>query len=75
MLDIYPAREKPMDGVTSQIILDKVSIANKQILSKENLLEELRSKNNLEVLITVGAGDIDTKILDIKNLLLSKSIN
>lgn len=75
LLDIYPAREKPMEGVTSQIILDKVTIANKQILSKENLIEVLKNKKNLEVLITVGAGDIDTKILEIKNLLTSNQCN
>jgi UDP-N-acetylmuramate--alanine ligase len=74
LLDIYPAREKPIEGVTSQIILDKVTIANKQIASKDELLEILKNKNNLEVLITVGAGDIDTKINEIKNLLNSKSV-
>lgn len=74
LLDIYPAREKPIEGVTSQIILDKVTIANKQIASKGELLEILKNKNNLEVLITVGAGDIDTKINEIKNLLYSKSV-
>jgi len=74
LLDIYPAREKPIEGVTSQIILDKVTIANKQIASKDELLEIIKNKNNLEVLITVGAGDIDTKINEIKNLLNSKSV-
>jgi UDP-N-acetylmuramate--alanine ligase len=74
LLDIYPAREKPIEGVTSQIILDKVTIANKQIASKDELLEILKNKNNLEVLITVGAGDIDTKINEIKNLLITKSV-
>lgn len=69
LLDIYPAREKPMEGVTSQIILDKVTIANKQIASKDELLEILKNKTNLEVLITVGAGDIDTKINEIKEIL------
>ncbi len=74
LLDIYPAREKPIEGVTSQIILDKVTIANKQIASKDELLEIIKNKTNLEVLITVGAGDIDTKINEIKNLLNSKSV-
>lgn len=74
LLDIYPAREKPIEGVTSQIVLDKVTIASKQITSKENLIDVLENKINLEVLITVGAGDIDTKINDIKNMLNSKSI-
>lgn len=74
LLDIYPAREKPVEGVTSQIILDKVTIEHKRIATKEQLLDILKDKNNIEVLITVGAGDIDTKILEIKNLLINKSI-
>jgi UDP-N-acetylmuramate--alanine ligase len=73
LLDIYPAREKPIEGITSQIILDKVSISRKQIVSKNQLIELLNNKNDIEVLLTVGAGDIDTKINEIKNLLLNKS--
>lgn len=70
LLDIYPAREKPIEGVSSQIILDKVSIKNKRIVSKENLLEDLKqSLNQLEVVITIGAGNIDTKVDEITNLL------
>lgn len=69
LLDIYPAREKPMPGVTSEIILNKVSVENKCICSKDNLIQFLESKNNLEVLLTVGAGDIDTKVNSIIQLL------
>ena len=69
LLDIYPAREKPIEGVTSQIILDKVTIENKKIISKNDLLNYLNNKTDIDVLITVGAGDIDTKINEIKNLL------
>lgn len=75
LLDIYPAREKPIEGVTSNIILDKVTIAEKRIIDKNDLVEILKNKNDLEVLLTVGAGDIDTKVNEIKNLLNSKSIN
>lgn len=71
LLDIYPAREKPIEGITSKIILDKVTIKNKEITSKENLLEVLKNKT-LEIVITVGAGDIDTKVEAIKNMLLQK---
>jgi len=73
LLDIYPAREKPIEGVTSQIILNKVTTANKQIASKDDLLTIINNADDLEVLITVGAGDIDTKVVEIKNLLNSKS--
>lgn len=69
LLEIYPAREKPIEGVTSQIILDKVTIENKKIISKNDLLNYLNNKTDIDVLITVGAGDIDTKINEIKNLL------
>lgn len=73
LLDIYPAREKPMPGITSKIILDKVSIDNKKNIVKEELLEVLKNTNKLEVILTVGAGDIDTKVHAITQLLISKS--
>lgn len=57
LLPIYPARELPIEGVTSEIILKDVTCANKKIYSKENLLESLQNLN-FEVLLTVGAGDV-----------------
>ena len=75
LMDIYPAREKPMEGVSSQIILDKVTIAEKRIISKDELIDFLNEKNDLQVLLTVGAGDIDTKVRDIEVLLREKSKN
>ncbi len=71
LLDIYPARELPMEGVTSEIILDKMAIPNKHILSKEGVLQWVKA-SSLEVLITAGAGDIDTLIHPIKNILDTK---
>jgi UDP-N-acetylmuramate--alanine ligase len=61
LLDIYPAREKPMEGVTSKLILDRVSIDNKSILSKEEVLEKIKNETP-EIIVTIGAGDIDTMI-------------
>lgn len=58
LLDIYPARELPIPGVSSQIIFDKVTIADKRLITKDLLLEEL-GKREIETLITFGAGDID----------------
>lgn len=58
LLDIYPARELPIEGVTSALIFDRVKLNRKIMCSKENLMEELR-KQHVEVLITLGAGDID----------------
>ena len=44
LLDIYPAREMPIEGVTSQMLLDKMKSANKHLVKKENLLEFLKNK-------------------------------
>ncbi len=57
LLPIYPARELPIEGVTSQIILDKVTCPVKSIYTKENLINSLHLLN-FEVCLTVGAGDI-----------------
>ena len=64
LLDIYPARELPIEGVTSQIIFDRMQIANKEMVTKETLVAALKDKK-LEVLLILGAGDIETKIKDI----------
>ena len=58
LLDIYPARELPIEGVNSEIILRNVTLENKTLCSKENLLILLKDKK-LDVLVTFGAGDID----------------
>jgi UDP-N-acetylmuramate--alanine ligase len=68
LLDIYPARELPMEGVTSDIILNKMSLNNKHILSKEGALQWVKATQH-EVIITAGAGDIDTLIQPIKMIL------
>ncbi|NTW31756.1 MAG: UDP-N-acetylmuramate--L-alanine ligase [Bacteroidetes bacterium] len=68
LLEIYPARELPIKGVTSQSLLDKVKMDNKMLCSKEKLIEELIRKNP-EVLITIGAGDIDQLVEPIEKSL------
>ncbi len=68
MLDIYPARELPIEGVNSEMILENVTIEHKQLVSKQNLISVL-SKMEIEVLLTVGAGDIDTMVKPIQELL------
>lgn len=57
LLDIYPAREQPIPGVTSAIIFDRIKHLNKRLISKENLTETLKS-SNFDILLTAGAGDI-----------------
>lgn len=71
LLDIYPAREKPIEGVTSEIIFNKVTCP-KTICSKDQLLDLITSKNDIEVLLTVGAGDIDQLLMPIKEILERK---
>ena len=58
LLDIYPAREKPMPGVTSKVIYDLMENESKVIVEKEFLLQELEN-HALDVVVTIGAGDID----------------
>ena len=66
MLPIYPAREQPIPGVTSEMILEKVKCSEKRIYSKENLINSLEMLN-FDVLLTVGAGDIANLLPDVCN--------
>ncbi len=68
LLDIYPAREEPIPGVTSEIIFDKVTAPEKVLLKKEELMEYL-GKEDLDVLVTFGAGNIDRYIEPITEML------
>lgn len=68
LLDIYPAREEPIPGVTSEIIFDKVTAPEKVMLHKEELMEYLE-KEPVDVLITFGAGNIADFIAPITELL------
>lgn len=68
LLDIYPAREEPIPGVTSEIIFDKVTAPEKVMLHKEELMGYLE-KESVDVLITFGAGNIADFIAPITELL------
>lgn len=57
LLDIYPARELPIPGVTSQIIFDRITCPDKVLIKKEDLTDTIK-KRNFEILLTAGAGDI-----------------
>jgi UDP-N-acetylmuramate--alanine ligase len=67
-MEIYPARELPIENVNSQMILDRMTNPNKQIMSFKEILEFV-NKNKPEVLMTLGAGDIDTIVPKIKIIL------
>ena len=68
LLDIYPARELPIEGVTSDMLLSKISLQNKRKLSMQATLETIAIERPA-LLLTVGAGDIDTLVQPLKNSL------
>jgi len=72
LLDIYPAREEPIEGVTSQMLLDKVRVAEKSIFSKEEFLA-FTEQHTFEVLLMAGAGDLDLLIPTVTEKLLEKA--
>ena len=72
MLDIYPAREEPIPGVTSEIIFDKVTAPEKVIMVKEELMDYLKDEP-IDTLITFGAGNIDRFIGPITEMLCQRS--
>lgn len=71
ILDIYPAREEPMPGVTSKMIFDLMKLESKLLLSIDQIPQYI-SDNDFEVLLTLGAGNIDRLVEPITELLTSK---
>ncbi len=68
LMDIYPARELPMPGITSEWLLNQMTSENKKLVSKESLIEEIKVAN-CKVVITIGAGDIGEMVSPIKEAL------
>ena len=68
LLDIYPAREEPIPGVSSEIIFDKVTAPEKVLLKKEELMDYLHNEK-IDTLITFGAGNIDRYTGEITKML------
>ncbi|MEJ6979823.1 UDP-N-acetylmuramate--L-alanine ligase [Pedobacter sp. P351] len=68
LLNIYPARELPIEGVSSEIILKKMTSSSAQICGMDEAIEIIK-KDKPELLLTVGAGDIDTLVQPLKNIL------
>ena len=71
LLDIYPAREEPLPGVSSELIFNGIHHAEKIMLKKDELLDYLRNEP-VDVLCTFGAGDIDRLVEPIKEILLAR---
>ena len=71
LMAIYPARELPIEGVSSAIILDKMQNPNCELVTKETVMTVLQNRD-LDVLLTLGAGDIDTFVEPIKSMLINE---
>ncbi|HUH17896.1 UDP-N-acetylmuramate--L-alanine ligase [Albibacterium sp.] len=68
LLPIYPAREMPIDGVSSEWLLDKIELSDKVLLSPDGALKYIKEERP-ELILTVGAGDIDRLVKPIKEIL------
>ncbi|WP_300569947.1 UDP-N-acetylmuramate--L-alanine ligase [Flavobacterium sp.] len=71
LLDIYPARELPMEGITSKWLLNKIENKNKKLVQKDELIGLLKS-SDAPVIVTIGAGDIGEMVSEIKKALNEK---
>lgn len=69
LLDIYPARELPLPGITSAMLLADISAPRKSLQTKAQVLENAKNRPTFDVLATVGAGDIDTLVPELKKIL------
>jgi UDP-N-acetylmuramate--alanine ligase len=69
LMDIYPARELPMPGITSAWLLDKMNNTNKKLVSKEQLIDTIK-QSDAKIIVTIGAGDIGELVPSIKKALL-----
>ena len=71
LLPIYPAREEPIPGVSSDMILDRITLSDKKTVEKQDLLAEIGDRDT-DILVTFGAGDIDRFVTPIESLLKEK---
>ncbi len=68
LMEIYPARELPMEGITSTWLLEKIDNQNKKLVSKEDLITVIKA-SDATVIVTIGAGDIGELVIEIKQAL------
>ncbi len=68
LLDIYPAREQPLEGITSAVLLEKIQAKHKELVTKQDLIARVQELKP-DVLLTVGAGDIDALVQPLKTAL------
>ncbi len=67
LLPIYPARELPLEGITSEVLLEKLAVESKSVIGKDQLIDKIRVLET-DILITMGAGDIDRFVEPIKKV-------
>ena len=72
LLDIYPARELPMEGITSQWLMSKMTSEDKKLVSKEDLISTILA-TDAAIIVTIGAGDLGEMVPSIKNALYEKN--
>ena len=72
LMEIYPARELPVEGVNSTWLLSKISNENKKLITKEELLQEFKN-SDANVYVTIGAGDIGEMVSEIKKIIDEKA--
>lgn len=70
LLPIYPARELPIEGITSEMLLNSVTSPFKAVVQKQNLITQLTALHP-QIILTIGAGDIDALIPEVKQLVLN----
>lgn len=72
LLDIYPARELPISGISSSVLLDKINCGNKKLMKMQEVIPEIENRY-IEVLLSMGAGNIDELVQPIKMALENKN--
>lgn len=72
LLDIYPARELPIEGVTSDWLLGMIDNKNKKLVTKQTMIQHIKA-SNARIVLTIGAGDIGAEVSKIKKELLNES--
>ena len=71
LLDIYPARELPISGISSELLLEKINCNNKKLMKMQEVVPEIENRY-IEVLLSMGAGNIDELVQPIKKALENK---
>jgi UDP-N-acetylmuramate--alanine ligase len=74
LLDIYPAREVPISGINSELLLGKITSKNKKLTKKNNLVKDIKN-SSAKVVLILGAGDIGVVVNDLTNKLLKTIVN